>query len=152
MDHVTVPPPTTPIVERLTAPANLSTTDVMRVLFARLAVVLAVGTAAVAGCRDLPTVACPDILYLKPTVPDTTTIKVGASTIAIAGATWGGCETGPPPPDFVWKASDSAVVAVTALDSIHARIQGLRPGRATVTPVYRNGRAAPPPAVVTVVP
>ena len=110
------------------------------------------GAVVAVGCSDSPTVVCPAILHLKPSVPDTTTIKVGAATIAIAGATWGGCETGPPRPDFVWKASDSAVVSVVALDSIHARIQGRRPGMATVTPTYRDGREAPPPVVVTVVP
>jgi hypothetical protein len=122
----------------------------MRVSLAMLAVLL--GAALLGVSCDSPVVVCPAILYLKASVPDTTTIKVGAATIAIAGATWGGCETGPPSPDFIWKASDSAVVAVIALDSIHARIQGRRPGVATVTPTYRTGREAPPPVVVTVVP
>jgi hypothetical protein len=110
--------------------------------------------AAAAGCHDGPTVVCPAILYMASTNPDTTTIKVGAATIAIAGSTWGGCEAGPPPPDFIWKNSDSGVVRVTALDSIHARIQGLRPGRAVVTPIYQHDltRASPPSVTVTVVP
>jgi len=120
--------------------------------FAAFWCVVPIGLAAAAGCGGSPTVVCPGILESKSTVPDTTTIKVGASTIAIAGATWGGCETGPPPPDFIWRASDSAVVSVTALDSIHARIQGLRPGIATVTPSYRSGRIAPSSVKVTVVP
>jgi hypothetical protein len=115
------------------------------------AFVLAAGMVSAIGCKDA-IVTCPAILYLQPTIPDTTTIKVGASTIAIAGATWGGCETGPPPPDFVWRASDSTVVSVLALDSVHARIQGLRPGKSFVTPTYRSGRASPPPVTVTVVP
>ena len=115
-------------------------------------VLLAIGFGTVLGlgCGDIT--VCPAILHLKPTIPDTTTIKVGAATIAIAGATWGGCEDGPPPPDFVWKASDSSIVSVTALDSIHARIRGLRPGVAIVTPAYRSGRLAPPAVTVTVVP
>jgi hypothetical protein len=104
------------------------------------------------SCGDLPNVVCPEILFQKPTIPDTTTIKVGASTIAIAGASWGGCETGPPAPDFVWKTSDATVVSVTPLDSVHARIQGLGPGVATITPTYRSERSAPPPVRVTVVP
>src|SRR5262249_31474810 len=102
------------------------------------------------ACAD-PITVCPAILHIKPTVPDTTTIKAGASTLAIAGATWGG-ETGPPPPDFVWKVADSTVVSVVPLDSVHARIQGLRPGRSTVTPTYKTNREAPPPVTVTVVP
>ena len=114
-------------------------------------IVATVLAAATLGCSNVPTV-CPAILVAKPTLPDTTTINVGASTIAIAGATWGGCETGPPPPDFVWQASDSTVVSVTTLDSLHARIQGLRPGTATVTPFYRSSRFAPSSVKVTVVP
>lgn len=104
----------------------------------------------VAACGS-PTV-CPLILELRLTVPDTTTIKVGAATIAIAGESWGGCETGPPSHDYFWNASDSTVVAVTALDSIHARIQGLKPGRAVVTPTYRTGRSVHSATSVTVVP
>jgi hypothetical protein len=91
-------------------------------------------------------------LYVKPSVPDTTTIKVGAATIAIAGDAYGGCETKPPPADFVWTSSDSTVAMVTALDSIHARIQGKRPGHATVTPAYRSGHPGPSGVAVTVVP
>lgn len=124
----------------------------MKGMLVRLAVALVVALTAVAGCRDSPTTICPAILYIKPTVPDTTTIKVGAATIAIAGATWGGCQSGPMPGDFAWQASDSTIVSVTALDSIHGRIQGLRPGHAVVTPIYRDGRPAPTPALVTVVP
>ena len=42
--------------------------------------------------------------------------------------------------------------SVVALDSIHATIQGRRPGVAIVTPTYRSGREAQPPVTVTVVP
>jgi len=106
-----------------------------------------------AACKS-DSISCPPILVVGLTRPDTTTIKVAAATIAIAGATYGGCEQGPPPPDFAWTASDSTVVRVTALDSIHARIIGLRPGVAAVTPRYRHdpARASPPPVTVTVVP
>jgi hypothetical protein len=124
----------------------------MKASVARLAFVLGVPIVAAAGCGDSSIVGCPAILLLKTTLPDTTTIKVGASTIAIAGATWGGCEAGPPPPDFVWKTSDSTVVSVAPLDSVHARLQGRGPGKATVTPIYRSGREAPSPVTVTVVP
>ena len=48
--------------------------------------------------------------------------------------------------------SDSGIVAVTALDAIDARITGLRPGNAVVTPVYRAGGDALPSVRVTVVP
>jgi hypothetical protein len=124
----------------------------MKASFERLAVAFGLSIVAAVACTDSPVTVCPAILYFKPTVPDTTTIKVGASTIAIAGATWGGCETGPPPPDFVWKVADSTVVSVVPLDSVHARIQGLRPGTSTVTPTYKTSREAPPPITVTVVP
>jgi hypothetical protein len=112
-----------------------------------------VGAFAIGGCNE-PTVVCPAILSIGVTRPDTTTIKVGAATIAIAGDTYGGCEHAPPPPDFSWSASDSSVVRVTALDSLHARIQGLKPGFAIVTPHYQHDpeRASPPPVRVTVVP
>jgi hypothetical protein len=116
------------------------------------ALAAAVVMIALVGCGDSPMVVCPDNLIQKLTLPDTTTIKVGASTIAIAGASWGGCETGPPPPDFVWITSDPAVATVVALDSVHARIQGIRPGTAIVTPTYRTQRAAPRGVSVTVVP
>lgn len=124
-----------------------------REVAATLAFALAASIVTAVSCSDSPTTVCPAILYFSPSMPDTTTIKAGASTIAIAGATWGGCETGPPPPDFVWKSSDSSVVSVVAFDSIHARIQGLRPGKAIVTPTYRSGRPpSPVPVAVTGVP
>ena len=116
----------------------------------RAALVFALGAAV--ACRDAVVGVCPAILYIKPSLPDTVTIKVGASTIAVAGATYGGCEAGPPPPDFVWRTTDSTVVLVVALDSIHARIQGRRAGRAVVTPAYRTAREAPSAVTVTVVP
>lgn len=54
--------------------------------------------------------------------------------------------------DFVWKVSDSSVVSATPIDSIHASIQGLRPGTATVTPMYKSTRETLPLGVrVTVV-
>lgn len=113
-------------------------------------------SAAVAGtaCRDATTTApCILVLYVTPTLPETVTVKVGASTIAIAGATQGACEARPRA-DFVWRVSDSNVVRVTPLDSINARIQGLRAGFATVTPFYRTDstRTAPPGVSVTVIP
>jgi hypothetical protein len=68
----------------------------MRVSALRRVIAIAGTTVGVLSCADSPTVMCPAILYQKLTVPDTTTIKVGASTIAIAGASWGGCETTSP--------------------------------------------------------
>lgn len=113
--------------------------------------IFAAAVVVILACADSPVITCPSILYVKKTIPDTTTIKVGAATIAIAGAAYGGCETGPPPPDFVWVA-DSTVVSVAPIDSIHARIQGLRPGKTTVTPTYRTAHDEPSAVTVTVVP
>lgn len=98
---------------------------------------------------------CPSSLLLKATLPETTTIRVGTATTATAGETRLGCEQDSPPvPDFTWKTSDSSVVSVTMLDSIHGRILALRPGSALVTPVYRRDptQPTPPPVIVTVVP
>lgn len=104
------------------------------------------------GC-NADRITCPAILHISLTRPDTTTIKVGAATIVIAGAAWGGCESGPPPADFVWTVSDSAVARVTPLDSLHASVLGRRPGVAVITPRYRDSTRVPPPSVtVTVVP
>jgi hypothetical protein len=119
-------------------------------LLGRCAALIPPALVLLAACGS-PTV-CPLILELRLTVPDTTTIKVGGATIAIAGESWGGCETGPPLYDYFWSASDSTVVAVSALDSIHARIRGLKPGRAVVTPIYRTGRSVHSATSVTVVP
>jgi hypothetical protein len=124
----------------------------MKALVASIATLFTTALLVATGCRESPTVVCPAILYLKATVPDTTTIKVGASATAVAGSAYGGCDRGPPPADFVWKISDSAIVSVVSLDSIHARIQGLRPGTATVTPVYRSGAVGPDGVRVGVVP
>src|SRR5262249_54387437 len=121
------------------------------VLVLHFVIVSAAG--ALLACNS-PVTVCPAILYMKPTVPDTTTIKVGAATIAIAGAIWGGCDLGPPPPDFVWASSDSSIATVAALDSVHARIQGRRPGIALIQPTYRVAKPVrqPDPVRVTVVP
>lgn len=89
------------------------------------------------GCRDAVAI-CGGLEYLGRTQPDTTTIKVGAATIAIAGQAYGTCGA-PPARDYIWQISDSSIVAVTPIDSIHASILGLRPGRATVRPAYRAG-------------
>jgi hypothetical protein len=102
--------------------------DAMTNSMARLACAAAGALLGATACGDSPIVVCQPILYVTASIPDTVTIKVGASTLALAGATWGGCETGPPPPDFSWNSSDATIASVTALDSVHARIQGLRPG------------------------
>lgn len=124
----------------------------MKSQYVRLCVLLSLPLlAALAGCND-PITVCPAILYFRSTIPDTTTIKVGASTIAIAGDTWGGCDAEPPPRAFRWKNSDSTVVKVTPLDSLHARIQALRVGRAVVMPDYGPSFTEPVTLTVTVVP
>ena len=88
---------------------------------------------------------------VRPTTPDTTTIKVGASTIAIAGESVEPCHA-PPTRDYLWRVSDSTVISVEAFDAIDARIRGLRPGTATVTPTYRTSGIALSSVQVTVVP
>jgi len=117
-----------------------------------LAIVSLYLLAALASLSCRGDVVCPAILRGRLTLPETTTIKVGASSIAIAGASWGGCETGPPAPDFVWKTSDSSIASVLPLHSLHASIQGRHPGVAIVTPTYRSGRSSPSSVEVTVVP
>ena len=91
------------------------------------------------ACRDTPTV-CAGLQRVEPTLPDTVTLKVGAAAIAIAGQSYGFCRGVPDEPRvrlYSWRISDSTVVAVSPIDSIHARITALRPGAATVTPAYR---------------
>jgi hypothetical protein len=120
--------------------------------------VLAVPVALLASlslaCRDIPTV-CAGLQRVYATLPETVTVKINASTIAIAGQNYGVClglPDDPPPRLYDWHASDSAVVAVTRIDSSHARIMGLRPGRATVTPRYQGGGYELSSILVTVVP
>lgn len=50
-----------------------------------LVVVVAVGDT----CRDPQiTTVCPAILYVRPTAPDSATLKVGANSVAIAGSAY----------------------------------------------------------------
>lgn len=104
----------------------------------------------VTACSS-PTIVCGGLQFQRQTLPDTTTIKVGAATIAIAGDSYDTC-AGPPAHQYVWNVSDSSVVKVAPIDSVHARITGLRSGRATVTPVYAAGGDALSAIAVTVVP
>lgn len=110
-------------------------------------------TAAATACSE--EITCAGVQYIRPTLPDTTTIKVDAATIAIAGESFGSCGTpssDAPPRQYVWHVSDSAVVAVAVIDSIHVRLVGLRVGRAIVTPAYRAGGDPLGSVTVTVVP
>ena len=79
---------------------------------------------------------------MTPTIPDTVTIKVGAATLALAGEDYDICvgePEHPPPHDYRWMSSDSAVAVVAPIDSIHARITGRRTGSAHITVAYANG-------------
>ena len=102
------------------------------------------------ACRDVVSV-CTVTAVVRLTTPDTTTIKVGASTIAIAGEQIEPCRA-PPARDYLWRISDSTFISVEAFDSIYARIRGIRPGTATVTPTYRTSGIAVSSVHVTVVP
>jgi hypothetical protein len=111
-------------------------------------------TIASFGCTE-PTSVCAGLERAAPTLPDTTTIKVGTSDIVVAGQGYGIClgePEHPPPRAYWWNTSDSTVVAVTPIDSIRARITGLRTGKATVTPEYRAGGDRLSSVDVTVVP
>jgi hypothetical protein len=76
------------------------------------------------------------------------TIRTGESIVAAAGQAYGICEAAPAR-QYEWDVSDERIVTATVLDSMHARIAGVRAGQATVTPRYRsNGRSL---TLVTVV-
>lgn len=122
-----------------------------RVSLSILSVSAAAGILA-SACSATPTV-CAGVEYIRPTIPDTTTIKVGAVTIAIGGESYGSCHS-EPARLYVWTSSDSTIASVAALDSIHAEIRGVRPGRAVITPAYLNpdGGDLLEPVRVTVVP
>ena len=107
---------------------------------------------AMFACRDSATPVCPLVLYVKPTAPRTVTLSVGGTTLATAGTTQGACDDGPPPADFLWTVADSTIASAVPLDSIHARIQALRPGLTTVTAAYRSSGRGPGGVEVTVVP
>ncbi|HXT16162.1 MAG TPA: hypothetical protein VN706_11070 [Gemmatimonadaceae bacterium] len=120
----------------------------MKILSAAIVVVLAV--AAGVSCSD-PVTVCGGVEVIGLTIPDTTTIKMGASTLAIAGDDYGTCSPRPAR-DFIWSVSDSTVVSVTPLDSVIASIHALRPGHAAITPRYRASGIPVPSVGVTVVP
>ena len=106
---------------------------------------------------ESPLAVCEGVERGKATIPDTTTIKVGSASIAIAGAVWGACVgtagyNVPPPPDFIWTTSDSSIATVTSLDSGVARIHGRAPGHAVIRPLYATGGDSPSSVTVTVVP
>jgi hypothetical protein len=103
------------------------------------------------GCRDDTTTVCPAMLYVEPTRPLTTTLKVGVAIIATAGYAYEACAAAPPP-DFIWIVSDTSIAAVFPIDSVRAQIKGLRPGITLVTPTYRHGQPGPTGVLVTVNP
>ena len=114
--------------------------------------VVAVGV--LTSCRE-PVTVCAGLERYAPTMPDTSTIQVGNSIAALAGVSYGFCVGAPehpPPRQYIWASSDSSVVLVVPIDSMFARITGLRPGRAMVTPRYQSGGDALSPVNITVVP
>jgi hypothetical protein len=122
----------------------------MRVPRLTLAISILVGARLATACQGDK--VCPLSLIARLTIPDTTTIKVGASTVAIAGEEYGTCGGEVRPArDYLWLPTDSTIVSAKPLDSIHARIQGLRPGRTLVRVRYRTGVFVSP-VDVTVVP
>lgn len=127
-------------------------TNHLRTVVVALAAMGVAEIAAVA-CSD-PVTVCPATLKVSNTIPDTTTIRVGAATIAIAGSVWTGCGSAPLAADYIWKTSDSTIVRVTPIDSTHASILGLRPGLATVGPHFQHDTVGINPSAVrvTVVP
>jgi hypothetical protein len=104
-----------------------------------------------ASCVDLLPACHGDALRVVPTVPDTVTVRVGGSATATAGEAYGICES-PPAREYDWRVSSEGIVSVSSVDGIHARISGLRPGQATVTPQYRHSSASLSSVTVTVVP
>jgi hypothetical protein len=115
-----------------------------------LAAVFAIGVSC-----DSQQVTCPDVVEIALASPESATIKVGASIVATAGyfvPKSGPCGYSPPPRDMVWSVSDSTIVAVTRIDTIHSTIQGVRPGRAFVDTRYREGGLGVAGPIVTVVP
>lgn len=94
---------------------------------------------AVAGCAAADKVTCAGFALELYSQPQDTTIAVGASFVATAGARWGGCYGQPIVPParlMVWSVSDSTIVSLVVPDSIHAIVTGVRPGTTLVTPRY----------------
>lgn len=121
---------------------------------AALPVAMLAVAGAVAACHDSQRiVVCGGLAYTRPSVPDTATLKVGTSVTATAGAEYGSCGPATPREQFTWDLSDSTILSVHPVDSIHAEIRALRVGRATATPRYTTaGGGAVAPVTITVIP
>jgi Bacterial Ig-like domain (group 2). len=107
-------------------------------------------TCLVTSCGELVSGCSGDVLRVQPTVPDTITIRVGASAIATAGEAYSTCDIRPAR-RYDWRVSDESIVAISPLDSTRVRITALNAGEATVTPTYKASGAGLSGVSVTVV-
>lgn len=103
------------------------------------------------GCEELLGHCHGDALRMVLTVPDSVTLHIGGSAVVTAGERYGICES-PPRRDYDWSISAPDIVSVTSVDAIHARLTGVRPGQATITPKYRSSGVSLTTVTVTVVP
>jgi hypothetical protein len=115
-----------------------------------LSTVIVVSGGLMTSCGEVVSGCSGDLLRVLPTVPDTITIRVGASAIATAGEAYSTCESRPAR-QYDWRVSDDSIVAISPLDSTHVRITGLAPGQATVMPTYKVSGAGLSVVSVTVV-
>ncbi len=108
--------------------------------------VVFLGLVGAAACAAPDHVVCAGTGLGLYTQPQDTTIAVGQSFVATAGAIWEttctGAQTQPPARLMVWNVSDSTIVSLVARDSIHVLVAGVQPGTTTVTPRYENGGGA----------
>lgn len=123
----------------------------MRVLLLGIHVSAAAVLLMGGNCSELLGPCHGDVLRIRPTVPDTATIHVGASVIATAGEAYNTCGSRPSHA-YTWHAGDEAIVSITVLDTAHARITALRVGQTAVTPAYNPPGALLTAVSVTVVP
>src|SRR5689334_8651978 len=115
-----------------------------------LAMLIVTCTCLVTSCGELVSGCSGDVLRIQPTVPDTVTIRVGASAIATAGEAYSTCDIRPVR-QYNWRVSNESIVAFSPLDSTHVRITALSAGQATVTPTYTASGAGLSGVTVTVV-
>jgi len=106
-------------------------------------VAIAMSAAILAACDRTPTV-CAGIGIALVSTTDTV-LAVGQSYVAGAGE-GGSCDGGATvrwdPHLFRWASHDSLIVAATPIDSMHARVTGLRQGSTTVN-VFMDTSSTP---------
>jgi hypothetical protein len=117
---------------------------------------LAGGMIVAVACGDKRITVCAGLGIVGPSIPESTSIRVGEAFLATAGADYDTCLGEPsmrPISRFSWHASDSTVVAITIIDSTHANVLGVRAGTTTITPQYlTTGRTVSPIHVVVLSP